>query len=342
MREIMTMNKKAYIYINYPNIVVLKCYLDVVKAALTKNGYSCEYVKDLRQISKTDLIVFSLGKDAYKYYHKGYRNYILWQQGVTAEESYLRHKSNIRRVILNYIDVYAMKKAKIILYVSSLLRCYYEKVGQCSFKEKSYIMPCFNESLRDIDLSQKEYNKFRFTYVGSLSVWQCFDETLHIYKRIEEIVPNASIKILTLQENEAKERAKKIGIKNYEIKSVPQEQVRQELKDISYGFVFRKNNIVNRVATPTKFSSYLAAGVLPIYSTCLRDFCRATRKMNIALPLDDNNAGKIAQNIIDFINLEKNKSLIESEIIKLFSIYYSKEYHAEELSKIVNALATNR
>ena len=61
------MSKKAYIYINYPNIVVLKCYLDIVKAALTKNGYSCEYIKDLRQVSKTDLIVFPMGIDAYKY-----------------------------------------------------------------------------------------------------------------------------------------------------------------------------------------------------------------------------------------------------------------------------------
>ncbi|WP_294001638.1 hypothetical protein [uncultured Megasphaera sp.] len=336
------MSKKAYIYINYPNIVVLKCYLDVVKAALTKNGYSCEYIKDLRQVSKKDLIVFPMGKDAYIYYHKGYRNYILWQQGVTAEESYLRHRSNIRRVILNYMDDYAMKKAKVILYVSTLLRSYYESVSHCSFKEKSYIMPCFNESLRGIDLSQKDYDKFRFTYVGSLSVWQCFDETLNIYKRIEELVPNASIKILTFQEDEAQERAKKIGIKNYEIKTVPKEQVRQELKDVSYGFVIRKDNIVNRVATPTKLSSYLASGVLPIYSTCLRDFCRVTSKMNIALPLDDNNVEKATQNILDFINMDKNKSAIESEIVKLFSTYYSKEYHTEALAKIVNTLVINR
>lgn len=336
------MSKKAYLYINYPNIVVLKCYLDIVKAALTKNGYSCEYIKDLRQVSKTDLIVFPMGIDAYKYYHMGYHNYILWQQGVTAEESYLRHRSNIRRIILNYMDVAAMKKAKAILYVSVLLRRYYERVGQCSFKEKSYIMPCFNENLKNIDLSQKDYNKFCFTYVGSLSVWQRFDETLNIYKRIEERIPNASIKILTFQEDEALKKAKKIGIKNYEIKSVPQERVRQELKDISYGFVIREDSIVNRVATPTKLSSYLAAGVLPIYSTCLKDFYRATREMNIALPLDDNDAGKAAKNIIDFINIDKDKLIIESEIVKLFSTYYSKEYHANALAKIVNIFAANR
>lgn len=339
MRDIIKMSKKAYIYINYPNIVVLKCYLDVVKAALTKDGYICKYTKDLRQVSKTDLIVFPMGIDAYKYYLKGYHNYILWQQGVTAEESYLRHRSNIRRIILNYMDVAAMKKAKRILYVSALLRRYYEKVGQCSFKEKSYIMPCFNESLKNIDLSQKEYNKFRFTYVGSLSVWQCFDKTLNIYKRIEDIIPNASIKILTFQENAAREKVKRIGIKNYEIKSVPQELVRQELKDISYGFVIREDSIVNRVATPTKLSSYLAAGVLPIYSTCLRDFSRATRKMNLALPLKDNDEEKAAKNIIDFINLDKDKIIIENEIVKLFSTYYSKEYHTVAFAKIVNAFA---
>lgn len=332
------MGKKAYIYINYPNIVVLKCYLDVVKLALEKIGYVCEYVESLPGIEKSELIVFPMGNDAFKYYHKGYHNYILWQQGVTSEESYLRHKSNVRRVILNYMDVFTMKKARAILYVSESLREYYDKVGHTSFKDKSYIMPCFNETLGDLDLSQKDYSKLRFAYVGSLSVWQCFDETLKIYKQIEDSRSDACIKILTFQEEEAREKVKSAGIKNYEIKSVPQEQVRRELKDISYGFVIRGDSVVNRVATPTKLSSYLAAGVLPIYSTCLRDFYRVTRKMDIALPLENNDMAVAAENIIEFIDKEKNKSNIEQKIKKLFLTYYSTEYHEKSLSEKLTTL----
>jgi hypothetical protein len=194
-------------------------------------------------------------------------------------------------------------------------------------------MPCFNETLDDLDLSQKDYSKFRFAYVGSLSVWQCFDETLKIYKRIEDAIPDASIKILTFQEDEARKKVKSVGIKHYEIKSVPQEQVREELGDVSYGFVIRGESIVNKVATPTKLSSYLAAGVLPIYSTCLRDFYKVTRKMNIALPLQTSEVAVASKNIIEFINTDKDKSRIEQEIMKLFSTYYSAEYHEKKLSE---------
>lgn len=332
----MSEEKKTHIYINYPNIVVLKCYLDVVKSALEKNGYTCEYVEDLNQVDKKELIVFPMGNDAYKYYHKGYHNFILWQQGVTSEESYLRHKSNIRRAVLNYMDVFAMKKAKAILYVSDTLRQYYEKVGRCSFQNKSYIMPCFNESLSDIDLSKKEYNKFSFAYVGSLSSWQCFDETLELYKKIEELVPDASLKILSFQESEALEKVRTIGIKNYEVKAVPQEQVRKELENISYGFVIRGNNIVNKVATPTKLSSYLAAGVLPIYSICLRDFYRVTKNMIVALPLKDNsNSARI---ICDFVETHKDEDEIKEDILNIFSTYYSPSYHIEKLAKLFSVL----
>ena len=88
---------------NYPNVVVLNVYLDVIKEALARLNFQCEYIKDFEGVSKQDLIVFPMGKDAFKYYFKGYRNFILWQQGATGAESYMRHSSKIRSGILNYI-----------------------------------------------------------------------------------------------------------------------------------------------------------------------------------------------------------------------------------------------
>ena len=137
--------KTAYVYINYPNIVVLKDYLDVVKKALERCGYKCEFVKSLDAIDKKSLIVHPMGIDAIKYYLKGYKNFILWQQGATADESYMRNHSKLRYWMLNKIDTFAMKKARFILYVSDYMREHYEQLAGCSFKEKSYIMPCSNE-----------------------------------------------------------------------------------------------------------------------------------------------------------------------------------------------------
>lgn len=169
--------KTAYVYINYPNIVVLKDYLDVVKKALERCGYKCEFVKSLDAIDKKSLIVHPMGIDAIKYYLKGYKNFILWQQGATADESYMRNHSKLRYWMLNKIDTFAMKKARFILYVSDYMREHYEQLAGCSFKEKSYIMPCFNEVYDEAVYQYKDYGKKVFTYVGSLDLWQCFDQT---------------------------------------------------------------------------------------------------------------------------------------------------------------------
>lgn len=46
----------------------------------------------------------------------------------------------------------------------------------------------------------------------------------------------------------------------------------EALADVKFGFVLRNDVPVNRVATPTKLSSYLSAGVIPVFSKYLKDF----------------------------------------------------------------------
>ena len=327
------MAKKAYIYMNYPNVVVLNVYLDVIKEALVRLNYECEYIKDFNEVSKKDLIVFPMGKDAFKYYFKGYRNFILWQQGATGAESFMRHSSKIRSGILNYMDCFAMKKAKMIFYVSQYMQEYYEKMAHTSFEHKAYVMPCFNEVLDKELLEKKDYSKKVFTYVGSLDLWQCFNETVDIYAEIEKRIPDVFFKVLTFNTEKAKEIIKAKNIKNYSVACVPKEQVKSELENATYGFIIRHDIEVNRVATPTKISSYLSAGVLPIYSTCLKDFHAQAHGKAFAYAL---NPKEDIDGLIQFINSDLDKSLVQQEIDDLFSTYYSKDYH---VSNIIHCLA---
>lgn len=329
--------KKAYIFINYPNIVVLKAYLDVIKKSLENNGYECSYVKDLVNIDKRSLIIYPMGNDAFKYFFKGYHNFMLWQQGVTAEESFMRHHSIFRRMILNYFDCFSMKKAKALFYVSSELQEYYERKARCSFRDKSYIMPCYNEIFERDKVQAKDYSRPVFTYVGSLSVWQCFDKTIEIFKYIEDKRKDAFLKVLTFQVDEAVAAIERVGIRNYEVKYVTQECVKEELQSVNYGFIIRNDSIVNRVATPTKISSYLAAGVLPIFSDCLVDFNKVASKYDIALavsPEMDN--AQIADSIIGYIG--KTKTDIIDQISEIFDTYYSVDYHIERISTMLRSI----
>lgn len=327
------MKKRAYIYNNYANIVVLSVYLDVIKEALTQVGFECEYVKSLDGVSKRDLIVFPMGKDAFRYYFKGYHNIALWQQGVTGAESFMRHQSKLRTFILNFMDCFVMKKAKMIFYVSQYMQKYYEAMAHTSFAEKSYVMPCFNEVYDEKVFEKKDYSKKIFTYVGSLDLWQCFNEIADTYAEIEKNIPDAFFKVLTFNTEKAKQILNEKNIKNYSVACVPKEQVKQELEDVSFGFILRHDIDVNRVATPTKISSYLSAGVLPVYSPCLKDFHAQAEGKPFAFAL---NAGEKADGLINYINGNINKDEVKKEIEELFNNYYSTDNHVKNIVALAN------
>lgn len=329
--------KEAYIYFNYTNKEVLQDYLDIVKKSLEDMGYSVCYTKDLSKVKKNSLIVFPVAYDAFKYYLKGYRNFILWQQGAVADESYMRNSSKLRYHILNIIDVFMMKKARCILYVSEEMRRTYEQRGRCSFGDKSYVMPCFNEEYVESIFSQKNYANKIFTYVGSLAEWQCFDQTIDLYKKIEEKIPQSKIKVLTFEVGKAKSLIEGKGIKNYEVKCVPKEQVRHELIEATYGFIIREDNVVNRVATPTKFSSYIAAGVIPIFSSCIKDFKTLSDNYSYVMSIDDTSL-KSVSDIVEFANKNVAKEYIMKEYKNIFETYYNKSLHRLKLAQLFKVL----
>lgn len=322
------MKKRAFLYINYANIVVLNVYLDIIREALTQMGYECEYIKTLAGIPKSELIVFPMGKDVFKYYWKGYHNVILWQQGATGAESFMRHHSRIRKNILNFMDCFAMRKAKMIFYVSESMKKYYESLAHTGFSEKAYIMPCFNEALDPDIFEKKDYSKKIFTYVGSLDLWQCFDETVELYAEIERLNPDSFLKVLTFNTEKAEQILKNKKIKNYSVSCVPKEQVKSELEEAVFGFILRHDIDVNRVATPTKISSYLSAGVLPIYSSCLEDFHALASGKSFAFSM---NPGEDAEILAEHVNKTIDSAVIRKEIEELFHTYYSAENHVRNI-----------
>lgn len=329
------MDKKAHFYIKYNNIVVLKYYLDTIKTALEKMGFKCDYVENVSGLNKNDLFIFPMGIDAYKFYHKGFKNYILWQQGATADESFMRNHSKLRYNILNYIDCFAMKKAKCVFFCSEYMRKHYEKLAHMEFRNKSYLMPCYNEQLSPEIIKSKNYRKKSFAYVGSLDLWQCFDETIEFYKKVEERYPNAELKVLTFSVEEAEIKIKKAGIQNYKVKCVKKEEVKKELSDVVYGFIFRKDSIVNRVATPTKLSSYMSVGVIPIFSVVLDDFNRVSTKMKYTIPVQERmNWEAFLEKINDGIDREE----LLDEYSELFKSYYGTEKHINNIFKLFRGL----
>ena len=134
--------------------------------------------------------------------------------------------------------------------------------------------------------------------------------------------------MLTFHTQRAEEIIRQHNIQHYSVACVPKEQVKHELEDATYGFILRHDIDVNRVATPTKISSYLAAGVLPIYSTCLRDFHAKAEGKAFAHSLNPEEA---IDELIQKINNGIDKEVVKQEIGDLFAEYYSAENHVANI-----------
>ena len=95
--------------------------------------------------------------------------------------------------------------------------------------------------------------------------------------------------------------------------------------------MIRQDVAVNNVATPTKMSSYLANGIIPIFTNVIGDFKKELKNLTYSIPLDVNNNG------IDKLFELENKKISSKDVMEeyntIFSRYYSEDYYIEKISK---------
>jgi hypothetical protein len=80
---------------------------------------------------------------------------------------------------------------------------------------------------------------------------------------------SAKLLLLVKDQEKALECVKKYGVKNYEIDFVPVSELKNKLSNAKFGFLLRVPDPINNVAVPTKLLTYLANGVIPIFSDSL-------------------------------------------------------------------------
>lgn len=337
--------REAYVVLSQ-NSEVTDNYMNVIKGALERSGWMCQTVEfstrsAFSPLRKDALIVVASCMDALSFIKQGFKNVVVWCQGIVPEESFMRRHSRSRRLALSLMESYVLKKAKFVFFVSSEMKRHYEAKYGLDFKGRYGIMPCFNSELcAESVLAPEKYANKVFVYMGSLAAWQCFDETARLFKRIEERMPDALFKVYCFDQRGAEEKLRRAGVQNYWVGSVPPDQVSMELSGASFGFVIREDCAVNRVATPTKLSSYLSAGVIPIFSRCLTSFREATKGMKYALAVD---AEPDVNAVVDFCSQPIEASEVLAEFKHLFETYYSREHYVESLSTVlVERLANSR
>ncbi len=277
-------------------------------------------------IRKEDFIITNEFPLTFLHTLRGHQNHMLWIQGIIPEESRLRGHSWLRFKLLSLIEKAVIKRAKLLFLVSEEMKKHYEKKYHLHLAEKCVIFPCFSETdIHENAFSDEKYKENTFAYVGSLSAWQCFDETVALYRNIEKsAVEKTKFYVFTQETEKATALLQKAGIQHFEVAYHKGETLSKALANIKYGFVLREDIPVNRVATPTKFSSYLSCGVIPVFSSALRDF-HAIHAKN-PLGIDDPTS--------ETILADMQKPRMATEMKQICKGYFDTYYHIENGKKL--------
>ena len=324
------------------NGLVTNTYFEIIGKSLSNLGEEVKYVdsvNDALTCNKNEIIVCALPLEALRLILCGYRHIIYWYQGLPAEECFLVQNNRIKYYVWNMIEWFVIRHLDFILFVSETMKSYVSQKNKINLDERRcYVMPCMNTTLHpEAFIKSGKYQNRIFAYVGSLTKWQSFEETAALYKKIEEAFDGHTLfKIFTWDQDEAKDIIDKLRIQNYEIDYVDNTELPTVLADVKYGFILRKDNIVNRVATPTKISSYLSCGVIPIYSDCLEDFSKIAKEMKYAVSDHEEIITKLK--ILESDEIYPDDILQEYE--RVFNTYYNQTKHMSALTEKLRIITT--
>lgn len=307
-------------------------YLDTIAQGLEKAGYPVRaaYEWEEMDIRPGDQALIIAATRAYHLWKKKIP-YLYWAQGVWPEESYLRYHSPLRFRVQSHLEKRALKKAEFVFFVSESMKNHFEAKYKLHFHGKCYIMPCANEQFHPeaFDAPGK-YESNVFCYAGALSRWQCFEETVALYKKIERARPDSRLLLLVKERQQALAMLEKYDVKNYSIDYVPVEKLPEVLRQAKFGFVLRQESPVNAVATPTKVVTYLCNGLIPIYShtlTGIREILKDAR-----YPIVYENNGDISR-ILEAMDGPMNPEEVRSDLEAIYETTYQRSQHIDRIGR---------
>ncbi|MDM8163937.1 MULTISPECIES: hypothetical protein [Coriobacteriales] len=309
--------QRAWVRLYDENAEVTDEYLQIIGRSYASMGYEVNYVRKLEDIkaAKDEVIVLATAIDVFKYLRRGFRHVVYWAQGVWPEESYLRHGSRLRFSICGAIENAALRGAEKIFLVSDAMLRHYEEKYDISIAEKSMVMACSNETLHpEAFYVEGKYENPVFTYAGSLVSYQCVDQMLEAFRSVREKLPRSELLLFTGEVEEARRKVEAIGVSGVIVDCKPRQELWRHISRAKYGFVLREDRVVNRVATPTKISSYLANGVIPVYSKCLESFSETSS----GIPRLAYDPATFVEDVVRFEQMSIDPAEIESQYAGYF------------------------
>lgn len=212
---------------------------------------------------------------------------LYWVQGVSPEESFMRHKSYFRFYLLSFLEFFALKFANLHIFVSEYMKVFFEQKYRLKF-EDFQVIPC-TSSLRFLGLDKQ---KNLFVYVGGMSVWQRVDLALEFFHEFYKSDGTAVLKIITPDVKEAQAMLENFpNLKNAVqiISGLKRPEIEELLNKAQFGFLIRDDNSVNNVSSPVKLAEYLSCDVQIITNDCIKSYSEKIKKFKAGYLLNNEN-----------------------------------------------------
>ena len=165
-----------------------------------------------------------------------------------------------------------------------------------------------------------------------MHAWQCFEQTVKLYAELERLSATPTkFHVYTFQQDKAREILAANGVQNYEVDCVDKEGLSERIKIMKYGFVLREDCTVNNVATPTKFSNYLANGIIPIYSSSLGSFAAFDRTNGLGIVCDLDRLEEGIMAILAHMQTEISADEVRQKCVNAFDTYYNAEHYRQAI-----------
>lgn len=304
-------------------------YLETINKALTGSS-ELSIKNNIRDIKNVEFVITFTVTDFFKLKIRKPRIKIIhWFQGILPEEVLLKSGNQKQYFILGWLERFVLKLSYANFFVSDAMRKHFNK--KYGYKKSNFVlMPCFNGILKaKEDFIKKKQISNKFVYIGSMASWQCLEDILLSFKKIKNKKPDSQLTIFTGEQEKAKALCEKYGVIAC-IDYVPLADISNKLLEFNYGFLLRDDHLVNRVATPTKMSTYLASGVIPIYSDVIEDF-KIFDNLTYKVKVDQQHDDLIKK--IRVLEKRRSEQHLFEEYKNIFQQYYNSTYYIEIIRK---------
>lgn len=317
------------------NMNALDFYLKAMEEASSLIGEPVERIESLEKVKRGDKVMTTTVNDSARVLlgKRGVKVYT-WYQGIAPEEMAFNAKG-LKKIssylVWSLCDIISLWGSRANIYVSEAMARHYR--SKYFFFKKNYaVMPCFNQKIEPEAFRQEKYDVPSFVYSGSAAKWQCFDKTVELFVEIKKAIPEARFSVFTNMIDKAREIVSDASLADVDIRSVSYKELPNELRRFKYGFLIRDNHPLNRVATPTKMSSYLGCGVIPVFSPVIKDFNSRLGHLKYAVIAGDTTG--FVSKLKELESCRINAEDVLEEYRTVFDDYYCREKYIRQMSEL--------